>query len=116
MDLLAQHSAYKMTATHSTKLPPSLPVGAGDRFNTLTTTEGVMLAALSHRENKAMDPDSKSTLTMQVLRSADTPLSKLFKAILHPRIWKTSHVVPAHKKGSRAEAANYWGSPQFDHS
>ena len=39
------------------------------------------------------------------------PLSSLFETILcqerWPRIWKTSHVVLAHKKGRKSEPANY---------
>ena len=59
-----------------------------------------------------MGPDG---ISPQVLRRCSrelaAPLTKLFVAILRnnrwPQIWKTSHVVPVHKKCSRSEVANY---------
>ena len=113
VDFLAQHFARKMTVPHPTKLPPSLPVVAGERLTSVTTTEGEVRAALSAlEENKAVGPDGVSPRLLRRCSGVLAhPLSRLFEAILRqerwPRIWKTSHVVPVHKKGSRSEAANY---------
>ena len=113
VDLLVQHFTTKMTDPHPNKLPPSLPVIKGNRLTTTTTNEGEVLSALSAlEENKVVGPDGVSPRVLR--RCCDVlarPLSRLFEAILSqerwPRIWKTSHVVPPHEKGSKSEPANY---------
>ena len=113
VNLLARHFSRKMTVPHPSRPPPSLPVVAGLRLTSLAVTEREVRAALATLvETKAVGPDGVSP---RVLRRCSAvlarPLSRLFEAILRqnkwPKIWKTSHVVPVHKKGSRSEAANY---------
>ena len=86
---------------------------AGDRLTSLSASEAEVRAALSSlQESKAVGPDGVSP---RVLRRCSgvlaSPLSRLFGAILcqnrWPRLWKASHVVPVHKKGSRSEVSNY---------
>lgn len=113
MDLLGQHFARKMTVPHPTKLPPSLPMVVGDRQTTITRIEEEVRAALSALEEyKAVGSDGVSPRLLRRYSGVLAhPPSRLFEAILRqerwPKMWKTTHVVPVHKKGSRSETANY---------
>ena len=113
VNLLARHFSKKMTIPDPTRSSPSPPVVAGSKLTSLTITEGEVRAALSTLdETKAVGPDG---LSPRVLRRCSgeltRPLLSVFKVILHqnkwPRLWKDSHVVPVHKKGSKSEAKNY---------
>ncbi|KAK3857130.1 hypothetical protein Pcinc_036597 [Petrolisthes cinctipes] len=93
-----------------TRAPSSLPVVAGGRLTSFSLSEAEVRDSLSAlKEGKAVGPEGVSP---RVLRRFSTeltsPLTKLFRAILHhnrwPRLWKTSHVIPVHKKGSSAKA------------
>ena len=113
VELLAKHFSQKMTVPQPSRPPPSLPVVAGVKLTSLSTTVSEVRAALAAlEETKAVGPDEVSPRLLRRCSSVlARPLSRLFEAILRqnrwPRIWKTSHVVPVHKKGSKSEAANY---------
>ncbi|KAK4317989.1 hypothetical protein Pmani_010946 [Petrolisthes manimaculis] len=113
VDLLAQHFARKMTVPDPTRAPPSLPVVAGGKLTSFSLSEAEVRASLSALEEvKAVGPDGVSPRVLRrCSKELTSPLTKLFRAILHhnqwPRLWKTSHVVPVHKKGSRSEVTNY---------
>ncbi|KAK4324575.1 hypothetical protein Pmani_004786 [Petrolisthes manimaculis] len=113
VDLLAQHFARKMTVPDPSRAPPSLPVVAGGKLTSFSLSEAEVRSSLSALEEvKAVGPDGVSPRVLRrCSKELTSPLTKLFRAILHhnqwPRLWKTSHVVPVHKKGSRSEVTNY---------
>ncbi|KAK4319484.1 hypothetical protein Pmani_009587 [Petrolisthes manimaculis] len=108
-----RHFARKMAVPDPTRAPPSLPVVAGGKLTSFSLSEAEVRASLSALEEvKAVGPDGVSPRVLRrCSKELTSPLTKLFRAILHhnqwPRLWKTSHVVPVHKKGSRSEVTNY---------
>ena len=92
------------------KYPPPSPAAT---LSTITCSEREVLAQLSSlKENKATGPDGISATMLRRTASCIAPaLTILFNQSLStgvfPKCWKTSNVVPIHKKDSRSSVSNY---------
>ena len=113
VDVLAQHFSRKMTVPEPEKPPPTPTMVAASKLSLVTTSEREVRAALSSlEETKAVGPDGLSPrLLRRCAAELAGPMNRLFNSILQqktcPRMWKTSSVVPIHKKGSKSDPANY---------
>ena len=112
-DLLARYFAGKMCVPDPGRTPPTLPHIIKDRLETVTTSEEEVRELLIKVDvKKAVGPDRLSPrLLRQCAAELARPLSSLFNFCFQtstwPQAWKTSNVVPVHKKGGKGEAKNY---------
>ena len=112
-NLLARHFSSKMCVPDPDKLPPSLPTLVSEKLETVKTSEAeVKNILLKVDQKKAVGPDNISPrLLRQCAHELAYPLATLFNHCLQtstwPKNWKTSNVVPVHKKGGKSEAKNY---------
>ena len=112
-NLLAKHFAGKMCIPDPEREPPEIKKIIKDKLETVRTSEeevGVLLRNLD--ESKAVGLDSVSPrLLRQCAQELASPLASLFNHCLQtsswPKSWKTSSVVPVHKKGAKNIAKNY---------
>jgi len=112
-NLLATHFARKMCIPDPERTPPTLPDIVRVKLVLVKTSESeVKGILLKVDENKAVGPDNISPrLLRQCADELASPLSTLFNHCLQtstwPKAWKTSNVVPVHKKGGKSEVKNY---------
>ena len=112
-NLLAQHFARKMSITDPERTPPTLPDLVSDKLVTVITSESEVKNILRSVDvNKAVGPDNISPrLLHSCADELANPLTSLFNHCFRtstwPKTWKTSNVVPVHKKGGKSEVKNY---------
>ncbi|XP_045105871.1 uncharacterized protein LOC123501228 [Portunus trituberculatus] len=112
-NLLAKHFAGKMSVPDPEKTPPTMPHTIKDTLLEVKTSESeVRKKLLEVDENKATGPDNISPrLLRQCANELVRPLALLFTRCLEsgtwPAAWKSSNVVPVHKKGGKNQCKNY---------
>ena len=112
-NLLAKHFAGKMCIPDPERTPPTLPDVVSDKLVLVRTSESEVKDILRKLDvNKAVGPDKISPrLLYSCADELAKPLTSLFNHCLQistwPKAWKTSNVVPVHKKGGKSEVKNY---------
>ena len=112
-DLLAKYFAGKMRVPDPHKTPPTLPQIIKEKLEIVQTSEVEVKVFLSEVDvKKAVGPDNISPrLLRQCADELARPLTSLYNLCLRtstwPTAWKTSNVVPVHKKGGKCELKNY---------
>ena len=112
-NLLAKHFSDKMCVSDPDREPPTLPEVVKDKLKTVVTSEVEVKTLLSELDvSKAMGPDLISPrLLRHCAGELARPLATLYNHCLYnsrwPIAWKTSNVVPIHKKNAKTEARNY---------
>ena len=112
-NLLARQFAGKMTIPEPERTIPALPHIIKDTLTDIKVSEvEIKNALLKMDEKKASGSDNISPrLLRQCASELARPLASLFSHCLQtgtwPTAWKTSNVVPVHKKGGKNVVKNY---------
>ncbi|XP_042858570.1 uncharacterized protein LOC122244672 [Penaeus japonicus] len=109
INLLAQHFAEKMKLSNNQQQTIKLPQMARDEMPTIRISQSeVYNILIGLDEKKAVGPDGISPrLLRRCAKEISLPLTRIYNNCLSakewPHIWKTSNVIPIHKKGSKSE-------------
>jgi len=111
-EAFANFFASNSTVPSSNMIPPNLVFQGSEMPSLKISTRKVRKALAKINIAKAMGPDNIPPI---VLKKCYKELSPVFcrifrlslKTGVFPKIWKTAHVVPIHKKGDRSSVNNY---------
>ena len=112
-NLLAKQFAGNMCISDPERSPPTLPDIFSDKLVLVKTSESEVKSILRKvGVNKAVGPDN---ISPRLLHSCADELANPLASLFHhcfqthtwPKAWKTSNVIPVHKKDGKSEVKNY---------